>query len=95
MLSSDLKKAINTGAWSVNAQMVSDAVVNGATSDSQKAVEGAVNEALNTATPCVKESVQQLISRKRPHTGITTTIAGYSRKHRCGRLYQGIRVCGI
>ena len=38
----------------MEAQKVADAVVNGATSATQKTVEGAVNEAINTATPYVK-----------------------------------------
>ena len=37
------------------------------------AVEGAVNEAINTATPYVKESVQKLVGRKRSHSATTTT----------------------
>ena len=47
MLSSGLQKVRSTGARSANAQKVADAVVNGATSATQKAVEGAVNEAIN------------------------------------------------
>ena len=62
-----------TDGHSAIAQKVAGAVVNGATSATQKAVEVAVNEAINMATPYVKGSVQKLISRKRPHTGITTT----------------------
>ena len=73
MLSSGFKTAISTDARSVIAQKVADAVVNGATLVTQRAVEGAVNEAINTATPYVKESVKKLISRKRPHTSTTTT----------------------
>ena len=50
MLSSGFKQAISTGAKSAIAQKVVDAVVNGATSATQKAVEGAVNEAINKVT---------------------------------------------
>ena len=81
MLASGFKKAIITGARSAIAQKVADAVVNGATSATQKAVEDAVNEAINTTTPYVKESVQKLVSRKRPYAGPTTTIPrGYDVK---------------
>ena len=80
MLASGFKKAIITGARSAIAQKVADAVVNGATSATQKA-EGAVNEAITTTTPYVKESVQKLVSRKRPYAGSTTTIPrGYDVK---------------
>ena len=47
MVSSDFKKAISDGAKSAIAQKVADAVVTGATSATQKAVEGAANEAIN------------------------------------------------
>ena len=47
MLPSGFKKAISTGAKSAIAQKVADAVVNGATSATQNAVEGTVNEAIN------------------------------------------------
>ena len=71
MLSNGFKKA--TGARSVIAQKVADAVMYRGTSATQKAVEGAVNEAINTVTPYVKESVQKLISSKRPNTTATAT----------------------
>ena len=60
-------QVINTGAKSAIAQKVADAVVNGATSATQKAVEGDVNEAINTVTPYVKDSLQMLVSWKRPY----------------------------
>ena len=71
----------NVGKWfqksckyrSAIVQKFADAVVNGAKSAKQKAVDGAVNEAINTVTPYVNESVQMLISRKRPHVGTTIT----------------------
>ena len=72
MLSNGFKKAIRTGARSVIAQKVAEAVVAGATLATQRAAEGTVNEAINTATPHVKESVKMLISRKRSHTSTTT-----------------------
>ena len=59
MLASGFKKVISTDARSAIAQKVTDDVVNRATSTTQKAVHGAVNEAINTVTPYVKESVQK------------------------------------
>ena len=59
MLSSGFKKAISNGAKSAIAQKVANAVVNGATSATQKAVEGDVTEAIHTVTPYVKEPVQK------------------------------------
>ena len=50
MLTSGFKKAIRTGAKSAIVQKVADAVVNGAKSATQKAVEGAVHEAINKVT---------------------------------------------
>jgi hypothetical protein len=67
MFATGLKKAISTGANSVIAHKISDAVVNGATSASQKAVESAVNEAVNTVKPIVKESLKKLVGQKRHH----------------------------
>ena len=58
MLSSGFNKAISTSARFAIVQKVADVVVNGATSATQKVVEGAVKEAINTATLYVKESVQ-------------------------------------
>ena len=72
MMASGFKKAISSGAKSAIAQKVADAVVNGATSATQKAVEGAVKEAINTVKPYVKDSLQKLVSRKRPHNTTTT-----------------------
>ncbi len=73
MMASGFKKAISSGAKSAIAQKVADAVVNGATSATQKAVEGAVKEAINTVKPYVKDSLQKLVSRKGPHNTSTTT----------------------
>ena len=67
MFATGIKKAISTGANSVIAHKISDAVVNGATSASQKAVESAVNEAVNTVKPIVKESLKKLVGQKRHH----------------------------
>ena len=66
MFASGLKKAISTGANSVIAHKVADAVVNGATSASQKASESVVNEAVNAIKPIVKESLKKLVGQKRP-----------------------------
>jgi hypothetical protein len=65
MFASGLKKAISTGANSVIAHKVADAVVNGATSATQKAAESVVNEAVNAVKPIVKESLKKLVGRKR------------------------------
>ena len=65
MFASGLKKAISTGANSVIAHKVADAVVNGATSASQKAAESVVNEAVNAVKPIVKESLKKLVGQKR------------------------------
>ena len=70
MFATGLKKAISTGANSVIAHKISDAVVNGATSASQKAVESVVNEAVNTVKPIVKESLKKLFG----HTEMTITF---------------------
>ena len=61
MFASGLKKAISTGANSVIAPKVADDVVNGATSASQKAAEGVVNEAINTVKLIVKEGLKKNI----------------------------------
>ena len=61
ILSSGLKNAKNTGVRSAIAQKVADAVVNGvAMSATQKAVEGAVIEAINKVKPHV-------LGRKKHH----------------------------
>ena len=75
MFATGLKKAISTGANSVIAHKISDAVVNGATSASQKAVESAVNEAVNTVKPIVKESLKKLVGQKRHHTSSSPSAA--------------------
>ena len=62
MFASGLKKAISTGARSVVAQKVADAVVNGSTSASQKAAESIINEAINTVKPIVKNSLKKLVT---------------------------------
>ena len=54
MLSSGFKKAISTGA-----QNMADAVVNRATSTTQKVVEGAVNEAINKVNVLEKKRTQE------------------------------------
>ena len=67
MFSSGLKKAISRGAQSVLGQKVADAVVKGAVTATEKATHAAVNEAINTLTPYVKESLQKVITgKKRP-----------------------------
>ena len=72
MFATGLKKAISTGANSVIAHKISDAVVNGATSASQKAVESVVNEAVNTVKPIVKESLKKLVvGQKRSSPSVT------------------------
>ena len=71
MFATGLKKAISTGANSVIAHKISDAVVNGATSASQKAVESVVNEAVNTVKPIVKESLKKLAGQKRSSPSVT------------------------
>ena len=70
MFASGLKKAISTGAKSVIAQKVADAVVNGATSTVQKAAEGAVNEAINSVKPYVKKKL--FVGQKRSPIQIET-----------------------
>ena len=62
---SGLKKAISTGANSVIAHKVADAVVNGATTASQKAAASVVNEAVNAVKPIVKESLKKLVGQQR------------------------------
>ena len=74
MFATGLKKAISTGANSVIAHKISDAVVNGATSASQKAVESAVNEAVNTVKPLVKESLKKLVGQKRHRSSPSAAI---------------------
>ena len=74
MFATGLTKAINTGANSVIAHKISDAVVNGATSASQKAVESVVNEAVNTVKPIVKESLKKLVGQKRPSPSVSIPI---------------------
>ena len=65
MFVSGLKKAISTGANSVIAHKVADAVVNGATTASQKAAASVVNEAVNAVKPIIKESLKKLVGQKR------------------------------
>ena len=65
MFASGLKKAISTDANSVIAHKVADAVVNGATTASQKAAASVVNEAVNAVKPIVKESLKKLVGQKR------------------------------
>ena len=77
MFASGLKKAISTVANSVIAHKVADAVVNGATSASQKAAESVVNEAVNTVKPIIKNSLKKLIvgqKRSSPAVVPVTTI---------------------
>ena len=74
MFATGLKKAISTGAKSVIAHKISDAVVNGATSASQKAVENIMNEAVNTVKPVLKESLKKLVGRKRPAPSVSIPI---------------------
>ena len=74
MFATGLKKAISTGANSVIAHKISDAVVNGATSASQKAVESVVNEAVNTVKPIVKESLKKLVGQKRSSSSPSISI---------------------
>ena len=84
MFASGLKKAISTGAKSVIAQKVADAVVNGATSTVQKAAEGVVNEAINTVKPYVKKLVGQkrspipleTVKSEKPKIDINSLIDG-------------------
>ena len=67
MFSSGLKKAISRGAQSVLGQKVADAVVKGALTATEKAAHATLNEAINTLTPYVKESLQKVITgKKRP-----------------------------
>ena len=75
VLATGLKKAISTGGNSVIAHKISDAVVNGATSASQKAVESAVNEAVNTVKPIVKESLKKLVGQKRSSSSPSVSIS--------------------
>ena len=74
MFASGLKKAISTGANSVIAHKDADAVVNGATSASQKAAESVVNEAINTVKPIVKEGLKKLVGQKRPSPAILVSL---------------------
>ena len=74
MFATGLKKAISAGANSVIAHKISDAVVNGATSASQKAVESVVNEAVNTVKPIVKESLKKLAGQKRQSPSVTIPV---------------------
>ena len=74
MFAAGLKKAISTGANSVIVHTISDAVVNGATSASQKAVESVVNEAVNTVNPVVKESLKKLLGQKRSSPSVTIPV---------------------
>ena len=75
MFATGLKKAISTGANSVIAHKISDAVVNGATSASQKAVESVVNEAVNTAKPIIKESLKKLVGQKRSSSSSSPSVS--------------------
>ena len=74
MFASGLKKAISTGANCVIAHKVTDAVVNGATTASQKAAESVVNEAINTVKPIVKEVLKKLVGQKRPSPAVLVSL---------------------
>ena len=74
MFASGLKKAISAGAKSVIAHKISDAVVNGATTASQKAAESVVTEAVNAVKPIVKESLKKLVGQKRPSPSVSIPI---------------------
>ena len=74
MFATGLKKAISNGANSVIAHKISDPVVNGATSASQKAVESVVNEAVNTVKPILKETLKKLVGQKSSSSSPSVTI---------------------
>ena len=64
IFSGGFKKIISTGARAAIAQKVADAVVNGATSATKKAVEEGVNEVISKAKPYILNKLRRL---KRSH----------------------------